>query len=332
MTTNDIVDLALENLQEHVGITGTWKAIGKKELDGQLTITVEDQKLNFNVEIKQELKNHELTAIISQAASFKPLMMVANRISPQIKAALRAERVAYLEANGNIYLKQNEFMLWVDAQKPIKKEKDQINRAFTKTGLSVVFHFLLDENFINLPYRHIAKLSQVGLGNINYVMNGLQAMGFLVKLNKNEYRLNNKKALLNKWMDAYAEKLKPSLKIGSFRFLKVEDFDNWKQIPLRSGKTWWGAEPAGDLFTNHLHPAELTLYTLETRTDLIKNYRLIPDDLGNVKVYKKFWHYDEVNDNVVPPLLIYADLINSNDRRCIETAQKIYDEFLQDKF
>ncbi|MBX2951947.1 MAG: hypothetical protein KF870_05550 [Leadbetterella sp.] len=33
----------------------------------------------------------------------------------------------------------------------------------------------------------------------------------------------------------------------------------------------------------------------------------------------------------VPPLLAYADFMNPNDRRCMETAQKIYNEFLQDK-
>lgn len=332
MREGDIVYFALENLQKHVGIKGNWEVSFQKELDGQLTLNVEDQEFTFNIEIKQELRNHQLAAIVNQAINFKPLMVVANRISPQIKARLRDERIAYLEGNGNIYIKKDKFMLWLDAQKPIQKEKDQVNRAFTKTGLSVVFHFLLDENFINLPYRKIANLSGVGLGNINYVINGLQAMGFLIKLNKNQYQLSNKKALLNKWMDAYAEKLRPSLKIGTFRFLKTEDFTNWKQIPLHSNKTWWGSEPAGDLLTSHLHPAELTLYTLETRTDLIKNYRLVPDEQGNVKVYKKFWHADEINDNIVPPLLIYTDLINTNDRRCIETAQKIYDELLQDKF
>ena len=30
--------------------------------------------------------------------------------------------------------------------------------------------------------------------------------------------------------------------------------------------------------------------------------------------------------------LAYTDLINKGDRRCTETAQKIYDEYLQDKF
>ncbi|MBS1908251.1 MAG: hypothetical protein JST03_00090, partial [Bacteroidetes bacterium] len=92
------------------------------------------------------------------------------------------------------------------------------------------------------------------------------------------------------------------------------------------------------LLTNYLRPAELTLYSTETRNDLIKNYRLIPDEKGNVKAYEKFWNNGDVNTNantvedvVVPPLLVYADLMNTNDRRCIETAQKIYDGFIQNK-
>ncbi|MBS1633282.1 MAG: hypothetical protein JST10_11995, partial [Bacteroidetes bacterium] len=74
-----------------------------------------------------------------------------------------------------------------------------------------------------------------------------------------------------------------------------------------------------------------TLYTIENRNELIKNYRLIPYEKGNIKVYKKFWHLDDGPAQTVPPLLIYADLMNTNDRRCIETAQKIYDRFLQNK-
>lgn len=80
-----------------------------------------------------------------------------------------------------------------------------------------------------------------------------------------------------------------------------------------------------------MRPAEITLYTTETRNELIKNYRVIPDEKGNIKVFKKFWHQENANENTVPPLLVYADLINTNDRRCTATAQKIYDEFLQNK-
>jgi len=130
----------------------------------------------------------------------------------------------------------------------------------------------------------------------------------------------------------YEKRLKPTLAIGTFRFLNKDDFYNWKDIPLKKGKTLWGGEPAGDLLTNYLRPEELTLYTNEERSDLMKNYRLVPDLEGNIKVFKQFWTDEQADIKTVHPLLAYADLINKGDRRCTETAQKIYDEYLQDQF
>jgi hypothetical protein len=105
-----------------------------------------------------------------------------------------------------------------------------------------------------------------------------------------------------------------------------------QKILLKDQKTFWGGEPAGDLYTNYLKPEIFTLYTTETRNELIKNYRIIPDPMGNIQVYKKFWTFTEANDHVVPPLLAYTDLMNTGDRRCIETANKIYEQILQNKF
>lgn len=331
MTEKELVHIALENLKKNAGINGKWVNHGPKEFDGQIQLTVENHPIKFNTEIKQELRNHQLPKIIDQAERFAPLMVVANHIFSNIKAELRQKRIAYLETNGNIWMQQKGILIWLEGQTPVTEIKNKSNRAFTKTGLKVLFHFLLHDQDINLTYREIAAITEVGLGNINYVMSGLKEMGFLLKLKKNQYKLTNKKELLEKWISAYGERLKPALKIGTFRFLNEEDFLNWRNLPIKKEKTWWGGEPAGDLLTNYLRPAELTLYTMETRNELIKNYRLIPDENGNVKAYNKFWQHDEVDDNTVPPLLVYADLINSNDRRCTETALKIYDEFLQNK-
>lgn len=326
-----IIDIALENLQKNAGITGDWEEYGQKELDGQIKLVIENQPLKFNAEIKQELRNHQLPRIIDQAQRIGPLMVVANRIFPKIKEELRHNHIAYLEANGNIYLKQGGIMLWLDGQKPVQTITEKGNRAFTKTGLKVLYHFLLDEQLVQLRYREIANITDVALGNLNYIMNGLKKLNFLIEVRDQTFRLNNKKELLQKWMVAYEERLKPALLLGTFRFLKEEDFLNWKNLGIDTAKTKWGGEPAGDLYTNYLRPQTLTLYTIENRNELIKNYRLIPYEKGNIKVYKKFWHLDDGPAQTVPPLLIYADLMNTNDRRCIETAQKIYDGFLQNK-
>lgn len=337
MTELEIINMAMENLQKQTHILGKWKAVAHKDFDGELALELEGRKLTYNVEIKNELRNHHLPKIEALNREYHPMMVVAARLFPKIKEELRNQQIAYLEANGNVFLKNNGNIVWIETNPPIRTNTKTGSRAFTKTGLKVVFQFLLDEAWVNRTYRDIAEQTGTGIGNITNIINGLKQDGFLLPVAKNEYRMNNKKALLDKWVAAYDLRLKPTLKIGTFRFLKEEDFNNWTTVPVTQGKTWWGAEPAADLLTNYLRPAELTLYTTETRNELIKNYRLIPDEKGNVKAYEKFWRKEVQNDThtvediVVPPLLVYADLMNTGDRRCTETAQKIYDEFLQDK-
>jgi len=334
MTNQEVIQKALENLEQTAHIKGKWRPIAQKKmngLDGQITFTFDGKVYKVNVDVKNHIRAIHLPKLYELAANHPPLLVVADQLFPKIKEELRKHEIAYLETNGNVWLKYDKGIYWIDFHKTPPEEKQQVNRAFTKTGLKVVFNILNDERLINLPYREIAKRAGIALGNVNYIMNGLKGKDFLLKLNKNTYKLTNKQELVNTWISKYGEKLKPDLEIGTFRFLKQEDFFNWKNLPLKIGKTWWGGEPGGDLYTNYLKPAILTLYTTEERNELIKNYRLIPDPVGNVKIYRKFWT-DSTMDKKAPALLIYADLINTGDYRCIETAQKIYNEHFKDKF
>ena len=57
---------------------------------------------------------------------------------------------------------------------------------------------------------------------------------------------------------------------------------------------------------------------------------MIPDPVGNIRVYKKFWNEELDNQtNAVPALLTYTDLINIGDKRCRETAEIIYKEHVE---
>lgn len=324
---------ALETLQQTAQIQGKWKHFAQgKDFDGQIEFTLPGEKYTLNAEVKNNIRAAHLPKLYELANKHQPLIVVAEQIFPKIKEELRNHQIAYLEANGNIWLTYEHGTYWIDTNKALPEEKEKLNRAFTKTGLKLLFDILKDETILNLPYREIAKQAGIALGNVNYIVNGLKEKDFLLKLDKNTYKLNNREKLLNTWIAKYEEKLKPELEIGTFRFLKREDFLQWKNLQLKPGKTWWGGEPGGDLYTNYLKPAILTMYTTETRTEIMKNYRLVPDPDGDVKVYQKFWTFDDFNDNVAPPLLVYADLINTGDSRCIETAQKLYHEFFEGKF
>lgn len=328
----NIVYQALENLQRNTSIKGKWKQnADNKAIDGQITLQTDLKKLVLNTEIKKEIMINHFDQLEEMAEKFHPLLIIARRIIPKIKDELRKKNIAYLEANGNIYVNEDAIMLWIDTNKTFPAEKITHERAFTKTGLKVIFQCLVDEQFINKPYREIAQITGVALGVVHNVMTGLRQLEYLIRLDKTKFKFINKKALLDRWLTNYNKELKPTLLIGKFRLLKDEDFIHWKKLPIIKEKTFWGGEPAADLVTNYLKPAELTLYTDETRNEIIKNYRMVPDEQGKVLFYRKFWNI-KTNEPTVPPLLIYTDLITTGDPRCIETAKKIYEKYLQNQF
>ncbi len=66
----------------------------------------------------------------------------------------------------------------------------------------------------------------------------------------------------------------------------------------------------------------------------MKQLQLLPDDQGNVWIYRQFWKEELIptQNKTAPALLVYSDLIASGNERNIETAQKIYDEIIKGQF
>jgi hypothetical protein len=331
MEKDEIVITALENLSKKGSVSGKWQGQRKGDLDGLIDLCVNNQQYIIHTEVKRELRSYQLSQIQDLAKEYKnQFIVVAEKIFPKIKEELRRLEISYLEVNGNVFLKNNFFLIWIDTKaEPLFDKQKKTNRAFTKTGLKVVFYLLQNNSNIRKTYREISVETGVGLGNINYVFNGLKDAGHLVKLNNTAYKLINKKGLIEKWSNAYEDRLKPSIFIGSFSFFSSLDFNNWKRLKINTKHTVWGGEPAAELITNFLNPSELLIYTSESRSNLIKNYRLIPDLNGNIKVYKKFWNDDQYG-KTSPPLLVYVDLMNSAKPRNIEVANKILNNDLQD--
>lgn len=329
MTELDIFNNAIHNLEKDIPITWDWKTITNNRdigIDGELKMNINNNKILLLVEIKKDVKNHQLLNIFNCNNEFKNFLLVAERLFPKVKKELRENKVNYLEGNGNVYINQNDLFIYIDTHKTLKIKKDKGNRAFTKTGLKVIFHFLLNPQLINNTQREIAKITNVALGNIPQIINGLLDTNFILKLNKNEYIINNYEKLLNKWITEFEQTLKPTIFKQRFRFQNKNQ--DWREIQFNQNKTVWGGEPAGDIITNHLRPEKFTLYTKETIKDLMVNYRLIPDDEGDIWTYDLFWNR-EFNRNTAPKELVYAELMIGNDKRSKEIANIIFNEHIK---
>ena len=331
MKNAEIVHTAIENLEPGF-LKGQWhgyeNAHRDEGIDGVFTLEAEGKKETFDAIVKKELRTYLVDQIIEKAKDRKNVIVIVHKLFPALKEKLREHNINYLEANGNIFINTGTLFLLLDTDKQIKTETKTGNRAFTPTGLRVLFELLRDKELINQPQRGIAERAGVALGNIPKVLQGLKEADQIYKLNKKEYAFKDRKDLLHVWAKEYQNTLKPTLYVGTFTLKRFEN--DWKKIPINRMKTVWGGEPAGDLLTNYLQPGELTLFTEEEKKELMVHYGLMPDKEGNVHVYEKFWKTTKETETA-PPILVYADLINTNDKRCLETANILFNEQIEPK-
>ena len=327
----------ISTLAEQIGVRVTRKnprAAGADQgYDGEAALFFEkDKPTRVYIEVKGAVRLYQVEGLIKQQKQHHPLVVVTDYVEPKAKEQLRRNGVGYVETTGNMFLKFPGQFVFIEGKKSTEPLKET-NRAFTKTGLKVIFLFLQDDTLITQPYRTIAAVAGVGLGNVNHIMNGLKALKLAVLRGNGEYFIPDKRRLLERWLEGYEQRLKPTLHLGTFRFVNREDFFHWRDLKLETNNTAWGGEPAGDILTDYLNPETLTLYTEESKADIMKRMRIMPDAEGNVEVYKKFWiSPPTVTAPIVPPLLVYTDLMNTGKQRCIDTAQKIYEQELKDKF
>ncbi|NLN48229.1 MAG: hypothetical protein GX154_03920 [Clostridiales bacterium] len=316
----DIINRAVNTLEVTHGLTPIWKE--SVPLDGILKLTVNGIELKFIVDVKQEVRINQLLQIDINSREYENYLLVANRIFHNTKEELRKRNIPYIETNGNIYLRKGNIYLYVDTNRNDNIKRVRGNRAFTKTGLKVLFYLLQYKEAINLPQRKLAEKTGVALGNIPEIIKGLRETGYLTPLNKKDYVWENRENLLNRWINDYGTVLKPKLNIDKYSFK-----GNWQNLKFNLKDTVWGGEPAADILTNHLRPEKFLIYTRERRTDLIKNYQLIPNENGEIDVLEMFWEQENVK--TAPPLLVYTDLILEGGKRNKETANIIYNEFLK---
>jgi hypothetical protein len=319
-----------------------YDAVAKLEKLVKLPIDIESNRNEFNAIItlndnrfkvlaSSTIRNSNSGLIISKILNFtdkerKNILLVAKYISKTIAQDLREKNINYLDTAGNAYINNNNFFLFIDGQKGEKDEKNNQTRAFQEAGIKMLLFLLSNPYNLQLSYREIAEKTNISIGSVSNIMSELEEMNFVLKTSKSRV-LKNKKELIERWVVAYNEVLKPRIIRKKMRLVNQKDYKTINLNELNE-KAVWGGEPAGAILTNSLRPEKFILFTNTDFSDLGKKIGLIPDNNGDIEIYQMFWN--EKNDtNIAPALLVYADLINSGFERNIETAKKIETNELQ---
>jgi len=322
-----IFDEAIDSLFRYTNVETIVKDGGLKH-DAFLMIANEE----FVVEIKSEVTKGNKGIVLSSLKETSrennlPIILITKYIPSEIAKEYVAEGINYLDVAGNCNIRQHNLVLLVEGKKIERAAKVNQPRAFQEAGIKLIFLFLVDPAKAQLKYRELAELANISLGSVGTIMQELIELNFILKT-KQTMKLKNTKELLNRWITAYHDVLRPRLLMKHMRFVRPESYTKWKEINLNEpdGLAYWGGEPGANLLTNYLHPGIFTIYTYRNWQSF-KDIGLVPDETGNVEVLVIFWGPQMCMG--VPPVLIYADLMSSGSDRNIETANMILKNELQ---
>jgi hypothetical protein len=300
------------------------------------------------VEIKKWANHANLGAIVNQINMIGEAdnqgLLVADYINPKVAERLKERGVQFIDTVGNAYINQKPVYIYIKGNKLPKDtilQNIKTGKAFQPTGMKVIFAFLRNKALINAPYREIADQAQVALGTVGGVVDDLIAQGFILEgINKKQRKLADFDGLLNKWVEEYPYKLKQKYKIGQFT---ADDPYWWTSVRTENFDALWGGEIATAKYTDYLNPKHATVYINKVNMKgFLKEARLRkvePHERPNMQIdlIEPFWNRElkgendiETNEQVglAPPIITYADLIETGDARNLDAAKRLRENFI----
>jgi hypothetical protein len=297
--------------------------------DRRAKIKTQGKTLDYYAEIKANIAK----ANIFQWLMYKdkldhPLLIITNYINAQMADRLKLGGLEFIDTAGNAFINNPPLYIFVKGNRPPEfLNQPPLERAFKPSGLKIVFAFLCNPGFENKAYREIAAAADVALGTVGWIMRDLKRLGFLLDMSKRGRRLTNKANLLNRWVNTYPERLRPKQMIGRYK----GDSGWWQNKTLDPMKALWGSEMAAARLTQYLKPGLITVYVAPHAVNqILFENRLKKDAAGDVEILERFWTPAETraNDDIVHPILVYADLLATGNQRNIEAAKMIYEQYI----
>lgn len=290
--------------------------------------------LQLFVEIKAVDRAIALATAKQQLEAFgKPGLLVTPYLTAELGTHCRAKLdLQFMDTAGNAYLRAPGLYVFIRGERP----RGGVGPAAgtrgggTATALRVVFALLCKPDLLNAPYRDIVRAAGVALGAVGWVFVDLHRRGYVLGGQRTrDRRLLEPGRLVEEWVTNYPIKLRPRLNPRRFR---VANPRWWQKTRLPEG-AFWGGEVAAAKLTEHLNPATYTVYMEPARrhegvAQLVRRHQLRADPVGQLEILDTFWNFpgEAKQPELVPPLLVYADLLATLDPRNLEIAKRMREE------
>jgi hypothetical protein len=334
-----VLDEALAALERTTGLKAAilaHKLTPATGADATIRITANGKPFQFIAGIKTVDRAVALAVAKNQLKPYGNRgVLVTPHLTTELANHCRKElNLHFIDTAGNAYLEAPGLYVFVRGERPPKLAGRPIGTrgGGTTTALRVMFVLLCKPELLNAPYREIAAVAGVALGAVGWVFVDLQGRGYITGgLQKRNRRVLEPAPLLDEWVTNFPIKLRPKLHPRRFH---AQDPDWWRQARLEAGARW-GGEVAAAKLTDYLKPATCTIYldpqnARDALGMLVKQHRLRADPQGTIEILDAFWNFqlEGPQPDLVPPLLVYADLMATLDPRNLEVAKRIREQHI----
>ena len=282
--------------------------------------------VEYPVEIKRYLNKQTVGLMAAKLApNHMPAMLVTDYVNRQQADRLRRLDIPFIDTAGNAYINEPPIFVFATGNKPeILPTAQPRVRLFQPTGLKLIFALLNQPGLERKPYRELADVAGIALGAVAWIMGDLRNGGYLITPAPKDRLLINKRALAEHWVANYPARLREKLVLGRYAAARRRW---WEDTDIAEHRGYWGGEIAADRLTHYLKPENTTIYADKPLARMMLENRLRKAPDGNIELVKRFWTFDypEKALRVVPPLLVYADLIATGEGRNAEVARMVYD-------
>ena len=297
--------------------------------DGELVYTWENHEIRLPINVKSSVSAVHINMFSEMKELYnEEFIVVAEYINPNLAKRLKSLGVFYIDTFGNIYINKSPILIDVKGDKGTSSKPKE--RLYTASGLQVLYSLLTNDGLLNKPYREIAEATKSANGTVSIIINNLKDYNFVFMDSNGKLIFSDKKKLLENWSSLYSQRLKSKRRIGRYE----SNLTNWwEQIDITEYNAQWSGEVAAVKTSNLLHSRKQTVYIDKNTVDINRlklDARLIKDENGDVELIERFWYLPDNSpiSEIVNPLLIYVDLIESNDPRNDEIASSIFKELL----
>lgn len=303
---------------------------GDLKFDKLVKFKYEKKKLKYYVEIKRNINNAAVAFLMQNKKILKhPLLLITRHINNNQADELKKNEIQFLDTAGNAYINYYPIYIFIKGNKPhdLFYKKNAQNRAFKPGGLRIIYALLCRPELLKKTYRYIAEVTNVALGTVGWIINDLIKLGFVLEMGDRGRQLLKREELFERWCIDYNEKLRPKLLINKFTGPK----NWWHHHKLNPEYAQQGGEVAANKLIKYIKPQDVIIYIdLENYKKVVIENKLRKNLDGDITFFEKFWKIHKNNElkDIVNPILIYADLIDTGNQRTVETARIIYEKYI----